>query len=280
MVPVPASSPGREWYSVEGIIFDRHGGREIEGHPLAGASWLNVLNPAPDVEAQVSLTVFHEQREPTGHTFTVPPERSLRLALHDLAAVGPRNRQFSLLLRADRPVFPQHTWAHYRPLRPIPEDMESIALYAGPLGPAQRRWIFPDMYQGVDDGRPWYEKEVLSILNPGDGDAGVEITFYDGFWRGDRTYRAAPYERRASLTVPARRVLTVRLFDYVEVPRYGSGTVQPGSLHRFNMQRALRLESTAPIIPQKTRRCQVQFDDTIVGEWTSIGIAAGEDTPR
>lgn len=274
MSAVHVASFGREWYSVEGIVFDRHGGREVDGHPLASACWLSVLNPAADA-ARVTLLIYHQYGEPTEHRFTVPPARSIRLALHELPALGPRNQQFALLVRSDRPIFPQHTWAHYRPLRPIPEDMESIMLYPGPLGRAQQRWIFPDMYQGVDDERPWYEKEALSLLNPGDAQAEVAITFYDGFWRGDQSYRAAPYERPLRLSVPARRVLTVRLFDHVDVPRHG-GVVRPGGGHRFNMQRALRLECSLPLVAQKTRRCQVQFDDTIVGEWSSIGLAAGE----
>jgi len=266
-----------EWYSVEGIIFDRHEGREVDGHPLASAAWLSVLNPASQGEARATLTVYHQRREPTEYHFSVPAGRSTRLDLHDLPAIGPRNQHFGLCLRADQPVFPQHTWADYRPLRPIPEDMESITLYAGPLGPRHRRWIFPDLYQGMDDERVWYEKEALSLLNPGDADSQVEITFYDGFWLGAPSPRQAPYERCLRLTVPARRVLAVRLFDHAETPRFGSGGVRPGGAHGFNMQRALRLECSAPIVPQKTRRCQVHFDDTIIGEWTSIGIANGEE---
>ena len=265
-----------EWYSVEGIVFDRHAGRETGGHPLAGAAWLSVLNPS-DTEARATLTVYHEHRESTEHPFAVPPGQPLRLALHELPTVGPRNQQFALRVAADLPVFPQHTWAHYRPLRPIPEDMESIALYAGPLGAPHRRWIFPDLYQGLDDDRVWYEKEVLSLLNPGDVDVDVEVTFYDGVWLGDANYRSAPYERTLRLSVPARRVLSVRMYDHAEVPRHGSGLVRPGNAHRFNMQRALRLDCSGPIVAQKTRRCQLQFDDTIVGEWTSLGIAAGEE---
>jgi hypothetical protein len=259
---------------VEGIIFDRHGGREVDGHPLASAAWLSVLNPGAGA-AEATLVIYHERREPTEHRFTVPAGGLARLALHDLPAIGPHNQRFALCLRADRPVYPQHTWADYRPLRPIPEDMESITLYRGPLGDAHRRWIFPDMYQGMDDDRVWYEKEELSLLNPFDADSTVTVTFYDGFWKGATTYRAAPYERQLRLTVPARRVLGVRLFDWVEVPRHGTGVVRPGGGHGFNMQRALRLDCSAPIIPQKTRRCQVHFDDTIIGEWTSIGLAAG-----
>jgi hypothetical protein len=265
-----------EWYSVEGIIFDRHAGREVDGHPLASAAWLSVLNPGGQA-AVATLTVFHEVREPTEHRLSIPAGRTVRLALHELPAVGPHNQRFALCLRASQALFPQHTWADYRPLRPIPEDMESITLYRGPLGAAHCRWVFPDMYQGMDDARVWYEKEILTLLNPGDVESAVTVTFYDGFWKGATNYRGAPYERQARLTVPARRVLAVRLFDWVEVPRHGTGVVRPGSLHGFNMQRALILDCSAPIIPQKTRRCQVHFDDTIVGEWTSIGIAAGEE---
>ncbi len=268
---------GRAWYSVEGMIFERHGGRDVDGHPLASAAWLSILNPDPAREVQAVLRVYHERREPTEQPYTVPASRVLRLPLHELPVVGPYNQQFALGVFADRPVFPQHTWADYRPLRPIPEDMESITLYQGPLGDAHRRWIFPDMYQGVDDDRAWYEKEVLSLLNPGDLDAQVTITFYEGYWRGAPSPLPSPHPRPAQVTVPARRVLGIRLYDYVEVPRYGGGMVRPGGSHRFNMQRALRLECTAPIVPQKTRRCQVQFDDTIIGEWTSIGLAAGSE---
>ena len=66
-----ASSRGREWYSVEGIVFDRHGGREVDGHPLASAAWLSVLNPAAE-EAQATLVIYHERREPSEHHFTAP----------------------------------------------------------------------------------------------------------------------------------------------------------------------------------------------------------------
>ncbi len=272
-------SQGHEWYSMEGVVFDRHAGRETDGHPLASAAWLSVLNPSANAEANATLTVYHARRAPAEHHFSVPPGQAMRLALHDLPALGPRNEQYALRLRSDRPVFPQHTWAHYRPFRPIPEDMESITLYPAPLGAAHRRWIFPDMYQGVDDDRVWDEKEVLSLLNPGLADSLVAVTFYDGYWKGDRPdgYRGAPYERQLRVTAPAGRVLTVRLYDHVEVPRQGGGTVNAVGSHRFNMQCALRLECSEPIIPQKTRRCQVQFDDTIIGEWTSIGLAAGEE---
>ncbi|MFY9693474.1 MAG: sensory rhodopsin transducer [Xanthobacteraceae bacterium] len=70
-----------------------------------------ILN-AGDETAQVRITIFFEDREPTGpYVVKVPPRRTLHLRFNDLnePAPIPRDTAYSSVFESDVPIIVQHT---------------------------------------------------------------------------------------------------------------------------------------------------------------------------
>src|SRR5262249_2084424 len=148
-----------------------------DGHPATGAGWLALLNPDPDRPAQVTITIYFEHlaREPEQHQVIVPPNRMELVQLHDLPGL-PRNEVFGLGVDSDIPIVPQTPQFEFRPWQLQPDATISKVMYPGPLD--ETEWYFPDGWQGGGPGTEmnWYERETLTLLNPGDTEARVTLT--------------------------------------------------------------------------------------------------------
>lgn len=103
------TSIGRRcWAIAEGYIPAWSNGPEPE---LQSHETCCVLNAGP-VDAQVTLTLYFEDREPQGpYRFTVPARRTCHKRFNDLEspATVPRGVGFSCVIESDVPVVVQHT---------------------------------------------------------------------------------------------------------------------------------------------------------------------------
>ncbi|UQY86226.1 sensory rhodopsin transducer [Stenotrophomonas rhizophila] len=98
----------RCWAIAEGYIPAWSNGPEPE---LQSHETCCVLNAGP-VDAQVTLTLYFEDREPQGpYRFTVPARRTCHKRFNDLEspATVPRGVGFSCVIESDVPVVVQHT---------------------------------------------------------------------------------------------------------------------------------------------------------------------------
>jgi len=243
----------REWYSCDGLITDRHNGMEMEGHPMASAGYVSVLNPNSDA-ADVTITFYHQNVEPTYHKLNVPPQQTEVVEVHNVEASGGRNRYYGLKVEADIPVIAQHTTHEYKAWDRVPEGMISVVMYPGPLE-GETEWYFPDSWMGGGGTMSWYERETMTILNPNPTDAEVTVTFYLDGKTGTEKF-----------TIHGQRVYPLWLFN-VEHLGLANGK-------RSMSQSSMRVTSDLPIVVQKTRKAYLQFDPTTQGMWTSIGIPA------
>jgi hypothetical protein len=248
----------QEWYSADGWIIDDYPRQERDEHPLQTSGQLSVFNPG-DAWARVQLVLFHEEDEPTQHTFAAPPAGRGVVTLHDLEALGPRNRWFGMQVTANAPVVAQYTIDYYRPYERVPEASLSMVMFPGPLD-GHTEWYFPDGWMGGPGKMSWYEREVLSLLNPGDQEARVTATFYSEGVGHD-------YE----FVVPGRRVLPLWLYD---LPVFRWRNEDPEWPTARMVQFETRLVSSAPIVAQKTRRANRPHESTIQGMWSAFGYAA------
>lgn len=103
------TSIGRRcWAIAEGYIPAWSNGPEPE---LQSHKTCCVLNTGP-VDAQVTLTLYFEDREPQGpYRFTVPARRTCHKRFNDLESPAkvPRGVGFSCVIESDVPVVVQHT---------------------------------------------------------------------------------------------------------------------------------------------------------------------------
>src|SRR5438309_4921048 len=86
-----------EWYSCDNLIRDPMPFLEQDGHPAGGASWLAVLNPDADREAEITITIFSTQlaTDPQQHHCSVPAGQTRLIELHTLPG-APRNEFFGV----------------------------------------------------------------------------------------------------------------------------------------------------------------------------------------
>jgi hypothetical protein len=246
----------REWYSCDGWIIDEDPRLRRDGHPLQTSAQLSVFNPVPVGAARLRLVVFHEEDEPTEHAFEVAPESRAIVSLHELKALGPPNRWFGMQVTADTPVVAQYAVHYYRPYERVPEASLSLVMYPGPLD-GHTEWYFPDGWMGGPGKMSWYERETLSVLNPGDEETRVTATFYSEGVAHDHAF-----------VVPARRVQPLWLYD---LPVFDWQREDPEWPTARMVQFETRLVSSAPIVVQKTRRAYRPHEPTIQGMWSAFG---------
>lgn len=104
-----APAPGRtRWAVADGYIPGRSHGPapELESHEACC-----VLN-AGDADAQVSITLYFEDREPVGpYRFSVPARRTRHLRYNDFDDPEgiPRDTPYASVIESDVPVVVQHT---------------------------------------------------------------------------------------------------------------------------------------------------------------------------
>jgi hypothetical protein len=96
------------WAIAEGYIPPESTG---EGRALESHETVCILN-AGDTDAQIAITVFFTDREPTGpYRFTVPARRTRHLRFNDFEIPEPipRDTDYACLIESDVPVVVQHT---------------------------------------------------------------------------------------------------------------------------------------------------------------------------
>jgi hypothetical protein len=102
-------APGTEiWAIAEGYI---PSGSTGEGAALEPHETACFLNAGPS-DADVSLTLFFEDREPAGpYRVTVPARRTLYLRFNDLEDPErvPRDTNYATLIESGEPIVVQHT---------------------------------------------------------------------------------------------------------------------------------------------------------------------------
>jgi hypothetical protein len=246
----------REWYSCDGWIIDEDQRQQRDGHPLQSSGQLSVFNPSPDRTARVRLVVFHEEDEPTERQFEAGPEQRGLLTLHELEGVVPKNQWFGMQVTADAPVVAHYSVHYYRPYERVPEASISMLMHPGPIE-GQTEWYFPDGWMGGPGKMSWYEREALSILNPGDQPAAITATFYSEGVARDHAF-----------TVPARRVSRTWLYDLPVFTWRNENADWPTARM---VQFETRLVSSQPIVVQKTRRAYRPHEATIQGLWSAFG---------
>lgn len=258
-----------EWYSCDNFIRDTAPQITSDGHPATGAGWLALLNPDAAAPAQATITVYSSvgDQQPRSFEVLVPPARMELVELHNRPEV-PRNAFFGLGVAADRPLIAQATQYEFRPFECQPDATLSKVLYPGPLD--ELEWYFPDGWQGGEPGsrKPWYERETLTILNPGEREARVRLTFF--------SYRQAA---DLELWVPPRQLRALPLWD---MPGLRFRWVEDQQTRMIDF--SLRVTSDVPVVTQKTRRAYVQWEESVQGMWTSFGhpypLAARQDAER
>jgi hypothetical protein len=96
------------WAIAEGYIPPESTG---EGRALESHETVCILN-AGDTDAQIAITVFFTDREPTGpYRFAVPARRTRHLRFNDFEIPEPipRDTDYACLIESDVPVVVQHT---------------------------------------------------------------------------------------------------------------------------------------------------------------------------
>jgi hypothetical protein len=147
--------------------------------------------------------------------------------------------------------------------------METVTLYAGPLGTKETAWYFTDTWMGIDDRRSWYEFETLSINNPNQESAEVRLKFLGSYATGSRI----EFDREVHFSIPGERVLSLRLWELAEMQFRGK--VASDGVQEKSIDFSTWLRSSVPVIPQKTRRAYKQFEKEVFGSWTVIGTPCG-----
>lgn len=98
----------RTWAIPEGYI---PSGAISHAHDLVSHEAACILN-ACDETAEITLTLFFEDRDPVGpYHVTVPPRRTLHLRFNDLSdpAPVPRDTSYASLFESSVPIVIQHT---------------------------------------------------------------------------------------------------------------------------------------------------------------------------
>lgn len=98
----------RIWVIGDGYIPSWSNGPEPEMASHESASMLNT----GDIDANVSFTIYHEEREPVGpYHVTVPARRTLHQRFNDLTDPEPipPGRGYAVVIESDQPIVVQHT---------------------------------------------------------------------------------------------------------------------------------------------------------------------------
>lgn len=96
------------WAIADGYIPAWSHGPEPEMLSHEAVCFLN----AGDADAQVSLTIYHSDREPDGpYRLTVPARRTKHVRFNELSdpAPIPVGKDYAVLIESDQPVVVQHT---------------------------------------------------------------------------------------------------------------------------------------------------------------------------
>lgn len=247
---------GKEWFLGDGFIWDDHADefKRADGRPLECSSKMFVYNPQKR-QAKVRAIFYHVDRQPTSIEFVVAGEKTKTIELSTLSEV-PHNQSFWMAVRSNVPIFAQACHEDYTFWDEVPDALLSVRPYPGPLG-NERRWVFPDCYQGT--GKSWYERERLTILNPGAKAVKVHVRYL---------LRRRDLGGEEEVEIPARRVAALKVWERrpVLLGRENGPTV------RVEGDYAVRIDADGAVIPVTTRRARWLGRPSVIGARNTIGI--------
>jgi hypothetical protein len=254
--------PGTLWYVSDGFIWDDlPSSHQTElGRPLECSAKLFVFNPQSEI-ANITVRFYHIDRPPTAIHFGLGPQEIKRIELASLAEV-PHRQAFWIVLESDIPVLPQARHEDFTLWDLVPDALIAVAPYPGPLRD-ETAWVFPDCYQSAyrADGRKssWYERELLTILNPGSQPVTVRVRYLT-------RYRDLGAEEE--IEIPAERVAALDVWER-NPPLLGNKNGPP---IRVVGDYAVRLDATGPIIAQTTRRARWTGYAPVVGARSTMAF--------
>jgi hypothetical protein len=248
--------PGTLWYVSDGYIWDDLpvGYRTEPGRPLECSSKLFLFNPQ-ERRASVKVRFYHVDRPPTGVEVGVGPGEIQAVELARLSEV-PHRQSFWMVVESDVAVLPQARHEDFTFWDPVPDALVAVAPYPGPLE-GETTWFFPDCYQGGP--RSWYERETLTLLNPNPEPVRAQVRY---FLRGRRPGAEEEIE------IPGERVAALEVWE--RSPRL-LGEPQ-GVPVRVQGDYAVRIDASAPIVTQTTRRARWTGRPSIVGARSTMGV--------
>jgi hypothetical protein len=224
----------REWYYPGGYIY-AIGNRPPRTAQFSHDGWelFFVFNPDEEHEARVTARFYYEDSPPRDALWQLPRASSVLYGLFrpefdELTRGG--NVPFGLRLLADRSVFPHVTRAEYEPWSNMtPGAMFGVPPYPGPLS-GETTWYYADGLVLDSEDQPLVQQEWISILNPGEQQNSITITFFlpDG-------------PAHHTLVIDGERVAVVRVETL-------DGVVPKGVPY------GVRVSADHPIVVQQVRR--------------------------
>jgi hypothetical protein len=254
--------PGTLWYVSDGYIWDDFPAtyRTEPGRPLECSTKLFIYNPQ-ETPAHITARLYHVDRTPAALEYSVDAGRIKAIELATLAEI-PHRQPFWIVVESDIPVLPQAQHEDYRVWDPVPDALIAPSAYPGPLED-ETTWIFPDCYQSASraDGRftSWYERELLTMLNPNHAPVTARVRFF---------LRNRELGAEEEITIPGERVFALDMYDR-HPPLLGT---ENGPPIRVTGDYAVRIDASAPVVAQTTRRCRWTGQPSIVGARSLIAF--------
>jgi len=123
---------------------------------------------------------------------------------------------------------------------------------------------FPDCFQG-GNFVSWYERETVTILNPHSHPVKVHVQY---------NFKSATGAVEENVEIPAERVVALHGWQREPTLADGSG-IKAVLMHEY----AVRLDASAPIVAQTTRRARWISYEPIIGSRSTIGTPVSEPSP-
>ncbi|NPV87282.1 MAG: hypothetical protein HPY45_14890 [Anaerolineae bacterium] len=224
-----------EWYATE--FFSQYepfqswvNGETVQSINVYDA-WVLLLNLSTTHDAHITATFFYADEPPQDFAFTLKAGRQGRLHLQDDVdnlgtgnlppGCNPRKR-FGVRMVSDQPIVVQATAGDRIGAERITNSMATYLFHPGPLGEAEKQWVYVDCLYLVSEKFPLEEREWLTILNPNKTPASCTLTFIPG---GDVEVggkAATPFKEdvpvvQHRVSVPAERILPLLISDLAGV---------------------------------------------------------------
>jgi hypothetical protein len=256
--------PGTLWYVSDGYIWDDLPAsyRREPGRPLECSSKLFVYNPQSQA-AQVTARFYHTDRPPTAISFPVGPGQIAQQELASLSEI-PHKQAFWIAVESDIPVLPQARHEDFTFWDPVPDALVAVSPYPGPLED-ETAWVFPDCY--CSGGQPWYERELLTLLNPGKEAVKVRVRWL---------LRARDLGAEETFEIPGERVLALDVWERAPL-MLGSKNGPPV---KITGDHAVRVDASGPVLTQTTRRCRWMGQPSIVGSRSTMAVPLRTPAPE
>ncbi|RCK76839.1 MAG: hypothetical protein ANABAC_3264 [Anaerolineae bacterium] len=247
----------REWFVTE--YFSQYD--EFEDWAKGGKTrsiniydkWMLIVNLNSQEDAEVNLTFYYQDEPPRDFTFRLAAGRQGRLHFSDepdnLGTINlppgcePRKR-FGVRVRSSQPVVVQATAGDRIGEERITNSMATYLYHPGPLGEAEKTWMYVDCVYLASDRFPLEEREWLSVLNPNPQTAHCTVTFIPGGDVDVGSQASRPIEASVAMVqhtfeVPAERLFSILISDWQDVLP--------------NQPYAVRVDSDLPITLQGIR---------------------------